>query len=83
MKTKYKLTECGGMRRHGGVFSFGPVSWEMCKNAPVVLLRIEHKDKSRENVPACQECWKELIESKVAKILKAEPIIMGEEYKQN
>ena len=72
---EYNIDECGGERRYGGVFTFGPVKWEKCKNKPIVIIQIQHKNKQTENIPACLECWKECIENKL-KILKVELIII-------
>ena len=67
--------QCQGWRRYGGVFTFGPVRWEQCKNEAVVNLTV--KQKKIEILPACLTCWDECISTGI-KIIKAEPIMESE-----
>lgn len=78
----YSLKECGGMRRYGGAFSFGPVQWVKCDQKPTVVIQIKQEEGLVENVPACTQCWKECIDKKM-NILKVEPIIQNEETKKD
>lgn len=63
---------CEGYRRHGGVFSLGPVTWSQCTGASVVMLTIR-KEGEAVTLPACQRCWDECIEGRI-RIIKARPI---------
>lgn len=66
---------CEGMRRYGGAFSLGPVTWTQCENDATVLLRLKQKDGPVEEMPACMDCWKEAQDPQWnIKILSAKPI---------
>lgn len=66
---------CEGWRRHGGMFTLGPVTWSQCKNEAVVVIDLE-QDGKREKLPGCMECWREAIDSGI-KILSVEPITVA------
>jgi hypothetical protein len=70
LEVKNKI-QCQGYRRHGGAFTFGPVTWKQCTNDAIVMLTV--KQEKAERLPACNDCWKECIEKGI-KIIKAEPI---------
>lgn len=63
---------CEGWRRNGGIFTFGPVTWEQCKENGVVMLTV-NQDGKTQKLPACKDCWKEVIEKKI-EIVHVEPI---------
>lgn len=67
---------CEGWTRHGGVFTFGPVTWTQCPNEAVVMLKVEQKVEGQSGVseqPACIDCWKEAKAWPIT-ILSATPI---------
>ena len=66
---------CEGYRRRGGAFTLGPVSWSQCIESGVVMLTVE-QDGETQTLPACNRCWKEVIENNVP-VLKIEPIPEG------
>ena len=66
------MTRCEGWRRHGGVFTLGPVVWEQCKNDATVMIKVE-QDGKVETLPACPICWNEAIDTGI-KILDVVPI---------
>ena len=53
-------TKCEGQRRYGGVFTFGKPEWVQCTEDAIVVLTIDGED-----IPACNTCWKEVIENKL------------------
>lgn len=64
---------CEGMRRHGGAFTLGPVTWEQCKeDATVMLVVVQGKEET--TVPSCMACWEEGIENKGIDIKTTRPI---------
>ena len=62
---------CEGWRRYGGAFTLGPVEWRQCENDAIVLLKV--RQEKIEELPACAECWKEVLENKI-EILESKPI---------
>lgn len=67
---------CEGWRRHGGVFTLGPVRWTQCEKDAVVILRVKQEKISKQ--PACLGCWNEGVERGI-KILSAKPIEKGKQ----
>ena len=78
-KRKSKPIQCEGWRRYGGVFTFGPVRWEQCKNDAVVMLTVIQE--KRQTLPACMTCWEECANNGM-RILKAVPITTYKEDEQ-
>ena len=73
---------CEGYRRHGGIFTLGPVKWVQCEEEAVVRLEVKQKEDDGTTVfPACLTCWKEAVnyDDKYVKVLAAEPITEEEE----
>ena len=64
---------CEGWRRHGGVWTFGPVKWEQCTNEAEVMLTVKQEGK-KETLPACKTCWQEAIDNEGIEIISAAPI---------
>jgi len=66
---------CEGMRRHGGVFSLGPVTWRQCADNAVVILKVKQKGEKAKEIPSCLQCWKEAQDPRWdIKILNAKPL---------
>jgi hypothetical protein len=63
---------CEGWRRHGGAFTFGPVTWKQCTETPTVWLKVKQTGKTQ-RMPACPTCWQESIDNEI-EILEAVPI---------
>ena len=57
-----KPIRCEGWRRYGGAFSLGPMQWEQCPGAAVVMLTVKQEGYIKA-WPACLECWAEAIDS--------------------
>ena len=55
------MSRCEGHRKHGGPFTFGPVTWVQCNNRAEVILDVTQPDTGREQLPACKVCWNEAI----------------------
>jgi hypothetical protein len=67
------LKQCQGFRRYGGAFTLGPVRWEQCKEAPIVLITLISGTTGKPTtMPACNTCWLECINQKV-ELIKVEP----------
>lgn len=65
---------CEGWRRHGGVFTFGPVTWEQCEAKGIVALKFKDADSGKvKTLPACKKCWAECLATGVT-IIEARPI---------
>lgn len=64
-------TRCEGYRKKGGFMTLGPVEWIQCEKEAVVLLTVVQEET--QTFPACDECWKESIETGI-EITKVEPI---------
>lgn len=64
---------CEGWTRHGGIFSFGPVTWTQCENEAVVMLTVI-QDGKEEKQPACIECWNKGIETGI-EIINVVPLV--------
>jgi hypothetical protein len=82
--------QCEGWRRYGGVFTFGPVRWEQCKNDSIVMLTVRQEEENThkmktEELPSCQTCWDECkkndIEIKEQEELKKVEQLMDKMYK--
>lgn len=64
---------CEGYRRHGGVFTLGPVTWEQCDNDATVTLTVV-QDGEESTLPGCVTCWNECIERGI-EIKSVAPIV--------
>ena len=73
-----KKIRCEGWRRHGGVFTFGPVTWEQCKSRATVNLTVKQEGKVQ-TLPACPKCWQEVIDNNI-KIIKVEPLAEAKKH---
>lgn len=78
MNEETKAVRCEGWTRHGGAFSFGPVTWSQCENDAIVMLTVRQKNLTTHQVeevtqPACLGCWKTAKEYGI-EVLKAEPL---------
>lgn len=64
---------CEGWRRTYGAFSLGPVDWYQCENDGTVMLKLDQGGEISE-LPACQHCWNECLETKGIEVLEAKPL---------
>ena len=64
---------CEGWRRNGGAFSLGPVEWVQCEDRGDVMLKLNQGGEISE-LPACQHCWNECIQTTGIEVLSAKPI---------
>ena len=62
---------CEGWTRHGGAFTFGPVTWSQCENDAEVILEVQQEEIEKQT--ACMDCWKKGIKEGI-KIISVEPI---------
>lgn len=69
---------CEGWHRDGGAFSLGPVEWKQCKAEGTVMLTLS-QDGEIEELPACQNCWNECLETKGIEVLSSKPISPNDE----
>ena len=68
---------CEGWRRHGGAFTFGPVTWEQCEEEGEVMLTVKQDDETT-TLPACKTCWQECIDNEKIEVVSAVPIVEKE-----
>lgn len=68
----HSSARCEGWRRHGGAFTFGPVTWKQCENKGIVTLKFKDGEKVK-TLPACKECWAECLANGIT-IIEARPI---------
>jgi len=64
---------CEGWRRHGGIFTLGPVEWEQCSSEAVMLLTVVQAGKITEDLPSCEACRQEC-QDRGIDILSTKPI---------
>jgi hypothetical protein len=64
---------CEGYRKYGNFMTLGPREWKQCENESIVMIRFEC-DGKEQTLPACAECWKDCIDTKLH-ILEVTPII--------
>jgi len=74
MGKQKKIPRCEGWRRHGGIFTFGPVTWTQCPESATVMLTVK-QDGKKQKLPACPKCWQEARGWKGITVLDAEPIV--------
>lgn len=68
-----KVIRCEGWRRHGGVFTLGPVVWQQCENEAITRITVV-QDEKKKTFPACQTCLKEATRTEAIEMLSARPI---------
>jgi len=78
---KKKIPRCEGWRRHGGIFTFGPVTWTQCPESATVMLTVK-QDGKKQKLPSCQKCWLEACSTKGIAVLDAKPIAVDVEKKR-
>ena len=69
---------CEGWRRSGGAFSLGPIEWSQCENDGTVMLKLDQGGEISE-LPACQHCWTECLETDGIEVLEARPLLWANE----
>ena len=67
-----EMTRCEGWRR-GGAFSLGPAQWRRCEKPATVVLKLDQGGEISE-LPACEHCWNECLETKEIKVLGAKTL---------
>jgi hypothetical protein len=64
--------QCEGFRRHGGAFSFGPVTWVQCTNEATAVIEVKQDGKTNK-FPACDVCQQECGERGI-KVVSVTPV---------
>lgn len=64
---------CQGYVRDGGVFTFGPVEWKICKKKGIVMIKTIQEGRET-TLPACMDCWQRCIDSEKIEIIEVFPI---------
>ena len=67
------MTMCEGFRKHGSMFTLGPITWKQCEDEAVVLIEVK-QDGVIASFPACNTCWKEAISNKGIEIISTVPL---------
>ncbi len=64
---------CEGWTRHGGVFSFGPVTWEQCEAEAKLMVKFKQEGEVQ-TLPACAQCYVKIVESDKIEVLDVKDI---------